>query len=173
LVADPYLKPIPLALPREAWPARPAGKELRACADLLLEPGCEKGTFTVLAVAAEDPGNAGPFQSVIYRAAEGVLLPPPVGLVQRLIYDATEPLWGALAPVPAGRGVVVATFPGLKIEALAAGATVMQDTSGEVFAPVPCRFTIGTDDEGYGGVWRPVLPLAPPAGAATQPSGNP
>lgn len=79
------------------------------------------------ASACEDPGDAGPFRSVIYR----------LGSVRK---DPEQPF------LPANQPEILLDVSGFKIEAL---------SSPPVSAPLS-TMCIGTDDEIYGGVWRSV-----------------
>jgi hypothetical protein len=142
-------KPFVLAPPPHV--ARP-GVLFRGCADLLLVPaaggpggGSGGGVADLLAVSTEDPGDAGPWRSVIYRAAT-------------VAADGT--LGKPTAPA------VVAVIDGLKVEALAAGVVTVAGDPGKT--PMVCPLTIATDDEDFGGVWRPLFP-APPATAPAAP----
>ena len=83
------------------------------------------------AVATEDPGDSGPFRSVIYQVAT-ILDDPhdPIKLIQ-----GGKPFW---------------IVDGLKIEAL----------SGPAGIPGVGPLSIGTEDEHFGGVWRPLFPAA-------------
>lgn len=89
----------------------------RDISDLYLDP-----TGTLWGVATEDPADAGPWRSAIYKAGT-------VSGSEVTIDDNPE---------------IAAEVVGLKIESLA-GPIV--DAS---------RFSLGTDDESYGGIWRPV-----------------
>lgn len=98
----------------------------RGCGDLSLVE--EKGTWKVLSVAASDPGDQGPFRSVVCE----------VGTLgaggMRFVPSSPKLLW---------------QLDGLKVEAL---------------APTPAGFggspfCVGTDDENYGGIWRPLPAL--------------
>ncbi|MFO0828923.1 MAG: hypothetical protein U0572_12350 [Phycisphaerales bacterium] len=97
------------ALPASA-PGEPTS--WRACSDFLLEP--DGG---MLVAAASDPGDVGPFASIVYRVSGGT---------------------GATRTVEP-----VATIDGLKVEGLArvSGTTMLW---------------IGSDDEAFGGVVRPI-----------------
>lgn len=98
----------------------------RAIADLHLDGDRLWG------VAAEDPGDAGPFRSVIYAVATV----DPAAAVPVTLLDPPIAGW---------------TVEGFKIEALAAGASVSAES--------PMSF--GTEDESFGGVWRPLPPRRP------------
>lgn len=89
----------------------------RDISDLYLDP-----TGTLWGVATEDPADAGPWRSVIYKAGT-------VSGSEMTIDDNPE---------------IETEVVGFKIESLA-GPIV--DAS---------RFSLGTDDESYGGIWRPV-----------------
>ena len=86
-------------------------------------------TGVLWAVATEDAGDAGPFRSVIYQVA--TILDNPKDPLQ-LIQDG-RPFW---------------ILDGLKIEAL----------SGPAGIPGEGPLSIGSEDENYGGVWRPLYP---------------
>jgi len=101
----------------------------RGCSDLLLVPG--NGSFHVWSVATIDTGDLGPFRSVVYRA--GALLPA----------DNSKDITFARQSRP----TIHADLQGLKVESLALPARS---------APRSV-FSIGTDDEAYGGVWRPLF----------------
>lgn len=110
-------------------PPVPGFAEGRGCADLHLVEN-DRGGFEVWSVAVRDEGDAGPFHSVVYRA--GVL------------------------GVQEGKGLVFTpearparlTLHGLKVEALAAPPRCVPRAG----------FAVATDDENYGGVWRPLFP---------------
>ncbi|WP_229529056.1 hypothetical protein [Planctobacterium marinum] len=84
---------------------------------------------TVWAVATEDAGDEGPFRSIVYPAAS--------------VTDAThsEPLQRVNAPK------IFWQIDGFKVEALAAPSVMVP---GSVLS-------IGTEDESYGGTWRPLF----------------
>ncbi len=82
---------------------------------------------TLWAAASEDLGDVGPFRSIVYRIAE-------------VSADDPDPI--RLVDSPS----VTHTVDGFKIEALAAPAAAIK---GSVLA-------IGTEDEAFGGVWRPL-----------------
>jgi len=83
------------------------------------------------AVASEDGGDQGPFRSVIYRAA--TVRP-----------ERDPPVAIAPKPAPPWR------LDGLKVEALAGPAAI----PGSVLS-------VATDDEQYGGIWRPLYRALP------------
>lgn len=92
----------------------------RDISDLYIDP-----LGNVWACACEDPGDAGPFYSVVFRAGSiAAAGPAPVVL-------ESEP-------------VAAARVEGLKVEGLA-------EPSADLSAGGMC---IGSDDEVYGGVWR-------------------
>ena len=97
------------------------GDRHRDCADLYLDPANN------LWAAAADPGDPGPFRSVIYQVA--VVRPEsddkPVELVE------AKATW---------------TLDGVKVEAIAGPAW---DDSA---------LSVASDDEDYGGIWRPLMP---------------
>ncbi len=107
-----------VAVPGEWW-GRP-----RAIGDLHLDGGL------LWAAASEDPGDQGPFRSLIYELAR---VEPTESVPVRLLREPR----------------VAWTVDGFKIEALAAPADL---TPGS-----PLSF--GTEDEAYGGVWRPLGPV--------------
>ena len=112
-----------------ALPPVPGFAGGRGCADLHLVE--KDGGFEVWSVAVRDEGDAGPFHSVVYRA--GVL-----GFQK-------EWTWGFTAEArPAARLLI----HGLKVEALAAPPRCVPRAG----------FAVATDDENYGGVWRPLFP---------------
>ena len=79
------------------------------------------------AAAAEDASDAGPFNSIVY----------PLGTV---LPDEEAPI--QLAEAFRVHGVL----SGFKVEALASGTSTIPGTS----------FAVGTEDEIYGGTWRPL-----------------
>lgn len=87
---------------------------------------------TVWAVGAMDPGNAGPFRSTVWRLGR---LDPDA--------DALR-----LEPVPRNHWVL----DGLKVEALALPQPGMSGV----------QLLVATDDEDYGGIWRPLAPAVSP-----------
>ena len=101
----------------------------RGCSDLLLMLG--NGSIHVWSVATIDTGDLGPFRSVVYRA--GALLPA----------DDSKDITFA----PQSRPTIHADLQGLKVESLALPAR----------SAARSAFSIGTDDEVYGGVWRPLF----------------
>jgi len=99
------------------------GDSKRDIADLYID-----AAGILWAVATEDPGDDGPYRSVIYRVATIRENPnDPLELVQD-----RKPVW---------------IIDGFKIEAISGPAGI----SGE--GPL----SIGTEDERYGGVWRPLF----------------
>ncbi len=81
------------------------------------------------AVGSEDGGGNGPFRSVIYKA--GIVhadAEDPIDII-----DETKPVW---------------RLDGVKVEALSGPATMTPNS--------PLSF--GTEDENYGGIWRPLYP---------------
>ncbi|HEX2252659.1 MAG TPA: hypothetical protein VHQ65_05280 [Thermoanaerobaculia bacterium] len=82
---------------------------------------------TLWAAATEDPGDAGPFRSLVYVLARlDLSAAPPVRLA-----TPVRALW---------------RLDGFKVEAL----------SGPAAAVPGSRLAVGTEDEGYGGAWRPL-----------------
>ena len=101
----------------------------RSISDLFLESlGID--TWRLWASAAVDAGDLGPFRSLIYS-------PGLIKLDERkeLVFSPKqhESSW---------------LVEGLKVEGLAAPATSFSQST----------FSIGTDDEKYGGIWRPLFP---------------
>jgi len=101
----------------------------RDCSDLFIQVGNE--SHLVWSVATIDAGDNGPFRSVIFRAGT-------------FIFDhATNTLQFKREPRP----IIHWQLDGLKVEALAAPTPVVPRSG----------FSIGTDDECYGGIWRPLF----------------
>lgn len=102
----------------------------RSCGDLQLLE--QGGAWKVLSVAASDPGDRGPFRSAVCEV--GTLRTRGGGPVR---FEPAPPraLW---------------RLDGLKVEALAPTPSGIEDST----------FCVGTDDEVYGGLWRP-LPADP------------
>ncbi|NUO09118.1 MAG: hypothetical protein HUU08_10630 [Candidatus Brocadia sp.] len=98
----------------------------RDSTDLFLKS--EGGRIDIYSVATTDPGNIGPFKSVFYKAGSFVL-----GTEKEGIHFEREP-----GPK------VIYSMDGLKVEAIAT-TTVAKSL-----------FCIGTDDEYFGGIWRPL-----------------
>ena len=101
----------------------------RDCSDLFLKQGHD--SYIVWSVAVTDHGDRGPFKSLIYEAGSF------------LLSSKEEKIEFELNPDPD----IIWQLDGLKVEALAAPA-------GSVTQSV---ITIGTDDEDYGGIWRPLF----------------
>jgi hypothetical protein len=101
----------------------------RGCSDLLLLPG--NNSYLVWSVATIDTGDLGPFRSIVYRA--GTLLSAPESKDITFIRQRQP--------------TIHADLQGLKVESLAQPAQ----------AAARSAFSIGTDDEVYGGVWRPLF----------------
>lgn len=121
------------------------GERRRLCADLLID-----GEH-IFSVATEDPGDPGPFRSVVYRA--GTVSGPPRGA-------GPEALIGVqIDPDP----LVLAVLDGLKVEALGEGVLPVGDrwprpsTGVAVASGHRWVYAVATDDEIYGGVWRPLF----------------
>jgi len=104
----------------------------RDCSDLFLES--ENRSQIVWSVATIDEGDIGPFKSVVYRAGDLTMDP---GKNRYQFESEPEPL-------------IYWRLDGLKVEALAAPAAVV----------VKSGFSIGTDDEDFGGIWRPLFELS-------------
>lgn len=101
----------------------------RDCADLLVR--AENGVWAIWAVATVDVGDLGPYRSVVYRA--GTFVPDVTsGRVDFRSNQAPDPRY---------------EIHGLKVEAIADPATTVPGSA----------FSIATDDEAYGGVWRPLF----------------
>lgn len=100
----------------------------RGAADLYLK-AAGPNKWRVWAVAAIDAGNHGPFRS--------------------LIYDAGKLVWGKSLRLHFKREPVKAlwSLEGLKVEALADPPSVASESV----------VSVGTDDELYGGIWRPLF----------------
>lgn len=88
---------------------------------------------TLWAAATPDAGDNGPFRSVVYRLGE-------------ITAGAAEPV--ALVPDPSAAWIL----DGLKVEALAAPTALVPDSV----------LSFGSEDESYGGVWRPLYPPVEP-----------
>ncbi|MDR4497135.1 MAG: hypothetical protein MRK02_04310 [Candidatus Scalindua sp.] len=101
----------------------------RDCSDLFLKQGHD--SHIVWSVAVIDNGDRGPFKSVIYEAGSFVLSSKE-GKIEFVLNPEPDIIW---------------QLDGLKVEALAAPA-------GSVTQSV---ISIGTDDEDYGGIWRPLF----------------
>jgi hypothetical protein len=142
----PYDDPVTLHPPDSGWRD---GANLRGCADLLAEPGPEPGSYVLLSVATDDPGDSGPFRSVVYEAAD----------VRNGQVTARDP------------GRALAVVEGFKVEALAGGLTMLDPAAHSPPRGAHVLYTIATDDEGYGGVWRPLLaPPSPTTAPSTAPA---
>ncbi|KUL21291.1 hypothetical protein [Chlorobium limicola] len=102
-----------------SWKNRDSKRDI---SDMYLHPD-----GSLWASACEDPGDAGPFRSLVYR----------LGSVRK---DSEQPVLLAKKPE------ILLDVSGFKIEAL---------SSPSVSAPLS-TMSIGTDDEIYGGVWRSV-----------------
>jgi hypothetical protein len=101
---------------------------VRGCSDLYLDPA---GVLWV--ATSEDTGDAGPFRSSVWRF--GPFMPDRLSVFDHYFY--TDQL---------SRNNVAWVMDGIKIEALAAPLL-----DGSVLS-------YATDDESYGGVWRPLGP---------------
>jgi hypothetical protein len=130
------------------------GERRRLCADLLIDG------LHVLSVATEDPGDAGPFRSVVYRV--GSITHPPGGAGQIGVEVDPNPL-------------ILAVLDGLKVEALSEGTLpvgapwppLRPSTTNTAVTPHRRLYAVATDDELYGGVWRPLFTES--LGAMTRP----
>lgn len=98
----------------------------RDCSDLHVVEK-DKG-WVVWSVATRDGGDAGPFHSAVYRAGKFVLDAD----AKKVRFDREE------------KPASVRHLHGLKVEALA----------GPPKAVPGSEFSVGTDDEAFGGVWR-------------------
>lgn len=101
----------------------------RDCSDLFLKQGYD--TQIVWSVSTIDSGDTGPFRSVVYRAGSLVLNKEK----KKVKY------------MPLSDPIVSWHIDGLKVEALAAPAGSVSQSG----------FSIGTDDEDFGGIWRPLF----------------
>jgi hypothetical protein len=101
----------------------------RDCSDLLLVK--EKEAWTVLSVATRDGGSAGPFHSAVFRA--GTFQPATETTPARFVREETP--------------VVLYQLHGLKVEALGLAPLCILNSV----------FSIATDDEAFGGIWRPLF----------------
>lgn len=104
--------------------------QARDCAALHLVPD-EDGGYAVISVATQDPGNNGPFYSVVYRA--GHFVPSKTG--ERFEFEISE------------TPEFLARVDGHKVEGVA----------GPVSNAPRSDFCIATDDENLGGVWRAIV----------------
>lgn len=102
----------------------------RDCSELFLTPN-EDGSISVLSVATRDEGDNGPFHSVIFQAGQFI-----VDQKNKTIKFARD-----------AKPQILAELSGIKVEALAGPARNAPKSS----------FSIATDDERYGGIWRPVF----------------
>lgn len=100
----------------------------RDCGSLQLIPA-KDNSFSVIAVATNDPGEDGPFDSIIYEA--GTLGKNESGTLSFTL--RSEPK-------------ILARLSGLKVEGLALPAAIAPRS----------QFMISTDDEAFGAVLRPV-----------------
>lgn len=97
------------------------GESKRSISDLYLD---ERGI--IWAVATEDAGDAGPFKSIIYKAA---LVSSKAGAFPLVSANSKKSTW---------------VIDGFKIEALSGPSTKVPNS----------YMSIGTEDESYGGTWR-------------------
>jgi len=102
----------------------------RDCSALRLGAN-ENGTIAIISVATRDADDNGPFHSVLYRAGR-FMVDPKKKTVQFERY--VEP------------GILY-EFSGLKVEAIAGPAGNAPES----------KYSIATDDEHFGGIWRPVF----------------
>lgn len=102
----------------------------RDCSALYLVAD-EKQRVSIFSVATTDPDDNGPFDSFIYRAGSFVLDTKSSAVTFEMDLQPT----------------ILATVPGLKVEGLAGPASNVPNSD----------FSIATDDENLGGVWRPVF----------------
>lgn len=121
-----------LALAEQAGQAAlPSAQALgchRSAADLLLAPHPDGG-WRALLCASADPGDNGPFRSLIYEPGRFLLAE------RTLRYE------------PRVTPRMHSVLDGLKVEALAPSPAKLRHQS---------HLAIGTDDEHYGGLWRPL-----------------
>lgn len=101
----------------------------RDCSDLFIRPG--NGSHIVWSVATVDAGDNGPFRSVIYRAGT-------------FVFNSEKK---ELRFMRESKPIIYWQLDGLKVEALAAPTPAVPGSG----------FSIGTDDENYGGIWRPLF----------------
>lgn len=102
----------------------------RDCSALRLGAN-ENGTISVISVATRDADNNGPFHSVLYRAG-------------RFVVDPKK------KTVQFGRYVkpgILYELSGLKVEAIAGPSKNAPES----------KYSIATDDENFGGIWRPLF----------------
>ncbi|MDQ3023758.1 MAG: hypothetical protein M3R04_05145, partial [bacterium] len=107
------------------WPGETSDPWARPCTDLWLDAG-----GYLWASGASDPGDGGPFRSVIYRIGK---FDPKQSYP--IMYEMDRDM--------------VWYLDGLKVEAI--GPAVVP---GSIL-------TFCTDDEAYGGIWRPLPMVAP------------
>ena len=91
----------------------------------------EDGSISVLSVATRDAGDSGPFHSVLYRA--GRFMVDPKKKTVQFERDAKPHILSGLS--------------GLKVEGIAGPAKNAPDS----------KYSIATDDEHFGGIWRPLF----------------
>ena len=102
----------------------------RDCSALLLELN-KDGSISVLSVATRDEGDNGPFHSVLYRAG-------------RFIVDSKKK---TVEFEREARPITISNLSGLKVEAIDGPAKNAPDS----------KYSVGTDDEHFGGIWRPLF----------------
>ena len=103
----------------------------RGVADLYLKKE-KDGQWRIWTIATDDFGDFGPFRSIIY--SPGIL---SLEFDNQLRFNAIDPIIGW-------------QINGSKVEAITAPAELIKGSA----------FSIGTDDEIYGGIWRPLFPLS-------------
>ena len=100
----------------------------RAIGDLFLEPSGQD-SWRLWTSATSDPGDDGPFRSKVYSPGIWAYEPGINGYTFQ--EESSLETW---------------MFEGIKVEAIAEPASRLPSS----------RFSVGTDDEHYGGIWRPV-----------------
>jgi hypothetical protein len=104
--------------------------DARDCSDIHLVPE-KNGSISVLSIATQDAGDNGPFYSVLYRAGRFVI--DPKAETVRFVRGAEPEIFSVLS--------------GIKVDALAGPAKNAPES----------KYSIATDDEIYGGIWRPIF----------------
>ncbi|MBM9521232.1 hypothetical protein JWG39_15535 [Desulforhopalus vacuolatus] len=102
----------------------------RDCSALRLIPN-EDGSVSVLSVATRDVGDNGPFHSAVYRAG-------------RFMVDQKEK---TIQFTRDAKPQILSELSGIKVEALAGPARNAAES----------KYSIATDDEHLGGIWRPLF----------------
>lgn len=100
----------------------------RDCSDLLLTANGD--SISVISVATQDKGDNGPFRSIVYRAG-------------RFLVDANRK---TVQFVLDCKPHILVDLSAIKVEAIAGPAKNAPDS----------KYSIGTDDELFGGIWRPL-----------------